>query len=198
MIGGKVINIDGRQALQDITALGVQLKNPQEGIIIAARAVGNTLKKHFRKKNKIPNARGFEKTGFWGQVRDSVVTLPESDGATVQVNDVRLNPHVFGAVITPKRSKALAIPVVAEAYGLRAATFDNLVAIRTGKNKSGNTIGVLAKKGSGKNGILQVMYVLVKRAVIKADPKALPSDDELRTSAGNAFDSWITRKLKQA
>lgn len=196
MIGARVVAIDGAQALQDLQRLGVELKQPQEGMMIAARAVDNSLKKHFRQKNQAPNDRGFTKQNFWGQIRESVVTLKDgNDSAIVQINDPRINPHIFGAVITPKRAKALAIPVVNEAYGLRPATFDNLVAIKTGKKSAGGrAIGVLAKVNPGSK-ILQVMYVLVKRTIIKADPTALPTDEELQAAAGKAFESWLNRKL---
>ena len=193
MIGGRVIVIDGSKVADDLRQMGVQLDNLQPAFMLAARAVDNTLKKHFREKNQVPNKRGFPKSDFWAQIRSSVQTLAIPNGATVQVNDPRLNTHVFGATITPKSARALAIPVVAEAYGVRPATFDNLVAIRTGKGK-GNTVGLLAKKDPTRT-ILQVMYVLVKRVVIPADPTALPAEEALQFAAVSAFESWLERKL---
>ena len=78
-----------------------------------------------------------------------------------------------GGVIRPKRSKALTIPLVAEARGLTAAVYEqntgNKLFIPRGKS-------VLAiKNGSG----IRPIFALAQQAVHKPWPNALPDKDVL-------------------
>ena len=190
MIGGKVISVDIKAVVNTLTTKAVAVKDVGAVMMIAARGVDSALKKHFRGKNQRPNKQGGPKQNFWAQIRDSVQSFRAgSDSAIVQVNDPRLNPHVFGATITPKAAKSLAIPIHASSYGVRAATFDDLVFLRS--KKGGKTVGVL---GRGKGEDFTALYVLVKSAKIPKDPTALPSDAELQLAVDTAVKSWLARQ----
>lgn len=195
MIGGRVITIDLKQQIDFLKTRSVRVQDVGSVMMVAGKAVHGRLVNHFREKNQKPNSRGFKRQNFWAQIRDAVQKpVRDGDAAIVQVNDPRLNPHVFGAVITPKAKKALAIPVHPQAYGVRAATFDDLVMIRSGKGK-GNVVGVLGKRVNGGD-IIEAWYVLVKRATVPKDPTALPPDAEIESAAGKAVQLWIGRNIR--
>ena len=92
----------------------------------------------------------------------------------------------YGGVIKPgPGKKALAIPVNAAAYGRLARGFKGLKLVRSGKGS--NRSAVLVAIGEAKNGqkraVGEVMFILVKQVVQKADPHTLPSDSALLSAA---------------
>lgn len=193
MIGGKVITIGLDFTIDNLIAKSVKVEKVGDVMMIAARAVDNSLKKHFRKKNQEPNKKGWPKQNFWAQIRESVQTFRDgAESATVQVNDPRLNPHVFGATITPKEKKFLAVPLVAAAYGRRASTFTDLEFLPRRK-KGGKIGGFLVKPGA--EGAVEFYYVLLSEVTVKADPTALPDFADLEKDAGRAVELWITRQV---
>jgi hypothetical protein len=86
------------------------------------------LQAHWRKKNQKPNRLGGKRTNFWAKAAEETgITAVTDDGATVTVggeSGPKVRIHVLGGTIVPKAAKALTIPIVREAYGLRAAEYE--------------------------------------------------------------------------
>jgi hypothetical protein len=192
MISGKVITIGLEQTKHRLQDLVKKINKPGDGFLVAGRAIGNELKKHFREKNQKPNKQGFTKSGFWAQMRDSVQVIKLGEGAVVQVNDPRFNQKVYGGTITPKTTKALAIPLANEFYGVRPSTFgDRFFFI---PRKKGKMVGLLAEHLSDKS--IRVAYVLMSSVTQDADADALPPLDELERVAVKALEGWVSRQLQ--
>lgn len=192
MISGKVIALGLEQTKFKLRDLTQKLKKPGDGFLIAGRAVGNELKKHFREKNQKTNKQGFTKSGFWSQIRDSVQVIKLGDGAVVQINDPRFNQKVYGGTITPKTSKALAIPLENEFYGVRPSTFgDRFFFLPT--HSGGKTVGILAEHLADNS--VRAAYILMSSVDQDADPTALPPLDALERVAVTALEGWIKRQL---
>lgn len=177
----------------DLTALtarlnemAARLKKPGAGIKAAGRAVENVLKKHFRAKNQVLNKRGWKKSGFWAQVRDSVQMQDVTElRCTVVINDPRFMQRLHGGVITPKRAKAIAIPLKPEFAGINPATFprDRFILV---KSKKGKNLGLLAEKLP--DGSLRLCYVLRRSVTQQADAAAwLPCDADHMQNRAHRF-----------
>lgn len=194
MISGKVITIGLEQTQHRLADLVKKINKPGDGFLIAGRAVGNELKKHFRAKNQKPNKQGFTKSGFWAQIRDSVQVIKLGEGAVVQVNDPRFNQKVYGGTITPKASKALAIPLENEFYGVRPSTFGDRFFFLP-SHGGGKVVGILAETLADKS--VRAAYILMSSVTQAADADALPPMDELERAAVKALDGWVKRQLAQ-
>lgn len=124
---------------------------------------------------------GAQPTGFFERAAESPEGTADRTGATITVSPRSAFARAFGDVeIKPGPGKRyLTIPVAAAAYGRRAGEFGGgLVFIRTGPGK----VPVLAKAG-GDDGILQVMYLLVKKVTQKQQRELLPSDEAIAATA---------------
>ena len=192
MISANVVTLDLSRASALIDAHAKKLARPGDGFMIAARAVGNELKKHFREKNQDPNKEGYPKSGFWAQIRDSVQVVKLGEGAVVQVNDPRFNQKLHGGTITPKEAKALAVPLEAEFYGVRPSTFGDRFFFLP-NHGGGKTVGILAEHLADTS--IRAAYVLLSSADQEADPTALPDLGKLERVAVTALEGWIRRQL---
>lgn len=71
---------------------------------------------------------GADSTHFYGSAVGSV-QLPQIERrgeVSVSINNIGLAQRYFGGVIAPREKKWITIPAVAEAYGKRAGSFNNL------------------------------------------------------------------------
>ncbi|MEM0964791.1 MAG: hypothetical protein AAGJ81_01400 [Verrucomicrobiota bacterium] len=153
-----------------------------------------TLQDHFRAKNRAPNKRNWPKQNFWAQVaRATAFTSAKQNKATIAIADPRFATHLYGATITPKRSKYLAIPMRREAYGIRPSSglIADLFFIRSQAAKG----GFLAKR---EGGALRVYYRLLKRVVVPTDPEALPDENSSIEALAQAATSFISREAQRA
>lgn len=178
--------IQGMAEAQEAVRAAIAVAQDVQGAAtVAGRAVQQSLRSHFAKLNQRPDKKGWAKSGFWSDVRGSVVQVPlqegglgwQTKGVRVQVNDPRFALKVFGGIVRPKTAKALAIPLKAEFKGLRPSTWgkDRFVFIA---NKKGRSLGFLAEKKKNADGSLRMAYRLLKQTTHKAQPDALP---ELKT-----------------
>lgn len=167
-------------------ALISRLDNPGPILHVVARAAGNVLRRHFRRRP--PNKKGWTSAGFWGQVADSVQEDYDAKSATIVVNDPRFLFKMRGGVLKPKRAKALAIPLAPEFYGVLPSTFprDRFFLI---KDKKGKHLGILAQKNP--DGSLRLCYVLKKSTTHKPDPQALPPISEMETEVVETIEDYL-------
>jgi hypothetical protein len=193
-----LITIGLKEIIAKVEHLAADLAKPGDLMMVAAQAVAVVVKAHFVVKAAKPNKHDFPSQGFWAQIRASVQTFREGDAGIIQINDPRFNIHYYGGTVKPKESEALTIPVAPQAYGVRAATFDDLVMLRS-KKQDGKTIGVLARRlGSGAFGAaVEVYYVLVSSAVIPKDPEALPAESAMEAEAGKAIEIYLKQLISE-
>lgn len=188
-IGGKVITLGFEQTSKKLRDISMRFAKPERAFKVAANAVANKLKKHFRERNQEPNAEGWKKSGFWAQIRDSVQVVGND---VVQINDPRFNLKFYGGTVTPKRGRALAIPLHEEFKGVLPSTFprDKFFFL---PNDNGDNVGVLAEAlGDGR---VRAAYLLRSKTTHQADDKALPPLNELMTEAVTAMQRFFEREL---
>ena len=182
------------------------------------RSLARVLQTHFREKNTEPNKMGAPKTNFWKQVADATALTEATDeGATVMIAESRFRIHLFGGVIKPTGGRNfLTIPLIAEARGLRAASYEQqsghklfrLPGVRllfersdngTQSTITRNTVSTRRADGSYRQvalrarSLIRPVYALATEANIKKDDDALPPAayiaDELEKTAAR----WINR-----
>jgi hypothetical protein len=177
-----------------IKALAGRAARPGPGLLIAARALGNLLKKHFREKAQKPNKLGGDRTWFWLAVGRGVNAPQQTSPTSAQISITHgaINQKIHGGTITAKRAKYLTIPVHPKAHGRRASVLANLLGIKLFAVK-----GALA--GWDKNAKkLTVYYALKKSVTQKADPTALPPNGEMERVAREAFNRWLAGPATQS
>lgn len=154
-------------------AVALRATMPAAGIV----AVGG-VKQHFQTSTgpdgipwrplAHPRPRGGEKPLLdTGQLRNSVSATTTDDTITLRANGPGARLHQLGGVITPKRARALAIPITTEAR--RAGSPRRFPRpLFAGKGPKG---GYLAEsKGKGKRAKVVVHYLLRTSVPIPARP----------------------------
>ncbi len=161
---------------------------------LASRLV-DLLRDHFHQKNALPNAMGAAKTNFWNKIAQATqVAAITDDGATIAIADQRVNIHIYGGRIVAKAAGALTIPLIPEARGLFARSYElatgrDLFILRsTDENKA-----FLAESTS--TGIRRV-YVLKKFVNVEKDPTALPSNDTIQAALFEEASDFIQRQTQ--
>lgn len=182
------------QLTQRIATMAGRLKRPAAAVKVAGRAVQNVLTAHFRAKNQAPNKRGWRKSGFWGQVRDSTQLTTTDMSCQVVVNDPRFQQRLRGGLITAKTGSALAIPLKPEFQGVNPSTFpkDRFFLVRS---KKGRSLGLLAEKQA--DGSLRLCYVLKRSVTQQADPTALPELRVIEAAASKALGQQLAREARR-
>lgn len=174
---------------------------------VMGRALANTLKKHFRARNVVPNKLGGKRTNFWSAVASSVQNpVVGTAEVSVAISNPAMGQKVFGGRIKPTKKKALAIPVNAKAYGNSPRIFKDLAFIparggpqvNIGYLVEGEIGKILRGKRKGqdtvrpkKGGVM--MYVLRAWVDQKADPRALPAKETMIEDVTKAAQIFLNR-----
>ena len=151
-----------------------------------ARGVSNAVVRHLRRRPA--NRRGFPSRGYWADAADSVSVLPSAGGtATVEISKEGAALHYEGGTVRPKDGgRALAIPLAAEVYGRKPSEWSGF---RRGGEAGDDDVLQLFWPKNSRHGFLKhrdtgdLLYLLVPKATIKADPSVLPSDGEMLDAA---------------
>lgn len=173
-----------------------------------ARAAVNASVKYHRAFNQNGGWRGPRYLGsvagsgsFGADVARSWKTDSVRVGGATIANDATNYAHkVSGGTIVPKRAKALTIPLIKEAKGIRAAVYSQNSGKKlfTIKGKSalfervgGQTTSRRGRGGPGSTNIrtsrLRAVYALVKSVTQKPWPDALPPDGILQDAFADTF-----------
>lgn len=208
---------DPRSILVQVTG---QLTNRVGLHKVLAAALADQLQGHFRDKNRVPNRMNAPKTNFWNQVANATsVTEVSETGAVVTVAEDRFRIQLFGGDIRPKKAKALTIPLIKEARGLFARSYETKFRTRlfTIKGKralfervgqGGETLdrqtNVRVRQGKRSLTIplaggsrIRPVYALVPKVTIKADPSALPPREAIVTRLQEEADDFLTREIRK-
>lgn len=135
----------------------------------AVRGVEALIIEHLRKKNDgtRPNRWGMPKTNYYADAAKNVEA--SVDGATirVEIDHPGLAMHYEGGTVYPKK-KALAVPVDPAVAGIWPSEYSR-------DHKLFKTPGgALGDADTGK-----ILYILLPKATIPADPSVLPTDTEI-------------------
>lgn len=174
-----------------------QAKNPRAVMAAAGREGATELRRHFRNKERTePNKLGGKREHFWRQVMQSVsapVVTSSGHTVTISVTDPRFAQKVFGGTITAKRSRALTIPVVPEAYGRSASVFEHETGVKLFVIGRDFGAGMLAAQIGG---AVKVVYLLRKSVHQDADPNALPPQDQLEAAVTRRAQLTLDRQIQ--
>ena len=156
----------------------------------AARGVEVAVRRHLRRKNSSSSRReGFPKSNYWADAAETVsVASVSGSHATVEVAKEGAALHYHGGVVLPKK-KALAIPLdpaVAAIWPSEHAGY------ATGGSGDDGATAPIWPKGSNHGFIKDtetgdLLWLLVPKATIHADPSVLPEEGEMRQAAEDAM-----------
>jgi hypothetical protein len=165
-------------------------------LTVAGKSVEVELRRHFMQLDTRGNSMGWPRKHIWHKISSATLLgRVTKDSATVAITNPIFNMKLYGGVVTPKRTRTLAIPNTAAAYS--AGSPREGVAPSSLKVLKFRKSGALAlAEVSGK--AITVWYWLVKRATIKADPEALPSMEELESKVGRTVDAFVQRQLARS
>ena len=173
-----------------ISAESVRDAMPPDRVLLdaAARGMVVAVRRHLREKNSRTSPRdGFPKTNYYAEAADTARGSVEGNSAVVEVGPDDPNGpgsgialHYYGGTVYPKK-KALAIPIspaVAGIWPSEASGMGAALAMIWPKNSSHGFL-----KDTETN---ELLWLLVPKATIPADPDVLPTDAEILTAAENA------------
>jgi hypothetical protein len=183
-------------ATPDLRALLRRIPPSRPFMASLGKRLETLLRDHFRRKDKVPNKRGWRKSHFWGRRIRNATTLTEvtERAATVTIADPAFAAQLHGTVIRPKEARALAIPLIEEAYGIQPSSglIEGLFIIRP----KGEEHAFLARDHATQEG-LEYVYLLTKRATIPADPTALPPEQLVNQSLLDQATRWLSTHLRK-
>lgn len=146
----------------------------------AGRGVSNAVKLHLVERDARGTGAREMRTGYYGQAANAVRTEMTGDDAIVTINKEGIALHYYGGVVYPVDARALAIPKRPDVAGKRPKEADPMREKFALVWPKGKKVGSLRDKEND-----QLVYLLVPKAKIEADPTVLPSDDAL-LDAGQA------------
>lgn len=148
----------------------------------AGLRVADLVIRHLRKKNgeTTPNPFGLPKTNYYDEASDTVQTETSGNKFTVSVGTDSTDKdapargialHYHGGTVYPKK-KALALPVDPAVAGIWPSEYSQ------GHKLFKTPGGALGDAETGK-----ILYILLPKATIPADPTVLPTDEEIADAA---------------
>lgn len=135
----------------------------------AVRGVEALIIEHLRKKNDgtRPNRWGMPKTNYYADAAKNVEASVDGATVRVEIDHPGLAMHYEGGTVYPKK-KALALPIDPAVAGIWPSEYsrDHQLFKTPG--------GALGDADTGK-----MLYILLPKATIPADPSVLPTDTEI-------------------
>ncbi|WAC20980.1 hypothetical protein OVA24_06240 [Luteolibacter sp. SL250] len=213
----RVILVEVQSAVKNRTGLNK---------VLAARWA-DELKDHFRSKNATPNKLGGKRTNFWnGVAADTGVAEVTEDGAVLTVANQAFRLHLHGGTVTPKKAKALTIPIVPEAHGLFARTYETtygrklftispkvpLLFERSNQatqSLTGQTDGRVRVRGNRPGEMvskpvriaartpIRPVYYLADSVTIERDPEALPPRERVEAALIEEATDFLERSMRK-
>jgi hypothetical protein len=162
--------------------LASRLQNKRPLLAALGKQLEVDLRKHFLKRDGEGNKRGFPRRHFWrNQVAKHTALAPLTNhSATVTIASPELIHKINGGIITPKRAKALAIPISPEAYKAGSARLfprELTMVSRPGRPPLLVETGIIGKSKAWK-----LHYILLRSVKHAPDPNALPPQRDLAQS----------------
>lgn len=193
------IRVDSADFQRSMSAFIQAMQSKEKLLKPVARRGANFLKEYFRELNtKEPNKLGGKRTHFWLAVGRGVQNPrdmgPDSYG--VVINHPHYRQKFYGGPIKAKRAKMLTIPVVPEAHGRRASTYEaetgrSLFIIRTGAGK----VGLFE---AAENGGIRMVYFLTPSVNQKPWKTAFPPNDRMNKEMLDQANTTTKRLLRES
>jgi len=95
------------------------------------------------------------------------------EGVTISNDGLGIRQKVYGGTIRPKKAKALTIPLIPGAVGVRAKDYEGNLFMLKGYKKAGGTNFLFEAYNDG----IRAVYMLKKSVTQKPWPGALPEDE---------------------
>lgn len=142
----------------------------------AVRSVEVLITDHLSKKNDStqPNIYGLPKSNYYAEAAKNVEASVDGATVRVEVDYPGLAMHYEGGTIRPKK-KALAIPIDPAVAGIWPSEYER------DHELFKSPAGALGDADTG-----QILWVLLPKATIKADPTVLPTDEKILSEAEEA------------
>lgn len=163
---------------------------PPERDLAEAAAYGITtlIIAHLRNKNgsTAGNRYGLPKTNYYATERSDIATTVVNTKATIAIDKPGLEMHYTGGTVLPRPGKkALAIPISPAVAGIWPSEAGG---IATGGDYDDGPYHMFWPKGSSHGFIKEtdtneLLWLLLPKAKIPADPSVLPTDDEMYAAA---------------
>ncbi|MGE9270043.1 MAG: hypothetical protein ACQKBU_04505 [Verrucomicrobiales bacterium] len=192
------INENSEEIRSRIQALAAKVKPGRDLHRALAAGVRHRVREHFRKlaleRNSSGGAGG--RKAFYAQARDATRSVATETEAKVEVTGPRgIRQRLLGGTIKPKDGEFLAIPLVDELKGIRAAEVYESLELQAIVNRRKKT-GILYSGRDYPDGIepghnVRDHYALVKEVTQKPDRTVLQSDAELLSSAADAAEDYV-------
>ena len=164
-------------------------------------AARTLTREHLRTLNKhtTANRLGASPKGHWSQAAENTSMESDANSATVTISHPGIGRAMHDVTITPGAgNKCLTIPLIAQAYNLRAAAVweSEQLFVKPAKNAKGKDVAVAGKRLP--DGTFQPWYLLVPSVRQAQDRSLLPSDTEYeRAAVDGAIDylQFVRRSL---
>lgn len=162
---------------------------PDRVLLDAAAGVMETaVRRHLREKNsRTPPRGGFPKSNYYDEAAKTARGSVQGGEAIVEIGPDDPNGpgsgialHYYGGTVYPKK-KALAIPVDPIVAGIWPSEAAGEGADTSMVWPKGSSHGFIKDNETG-----DLLWLLIPKATIPADPDVLPTDDEILTAAENA------------
>lgn len=185
------VNAAGAQAA--MASIGRTLASTRPLMAACGKRLEKSLRAHFLQRDREGNKRGWPSRHFWNRTvrANTALATVTAEAATVAIASPEFAQKLYGGTIRPKRGKALAIPITAQAYA-------------AGSPREGGIEGLFRPKGRrflavrDAGGALRVQYVLVSQVTQAADARALPPEEQLGNEIRAEADAWVARQLRSA
>ena len=165
--------------------LGDMVPDSREASQAAARGIHRLVVRHLRARNMSRPARenGMGHSNYWSIAADA--TRVEGNVVTVSKEGAAL--HYYGGTVLPRAGKkALAIPKHPKVSDQNPKEFDPSRTLMRLVWKKGKKAGTLRDAKTG-----DILYLLVPKAKIHADPTVLPDDDKMIDAARAAISDMV-------
>ncbi len=151
-----------------------------------ARAVAILFRKHFRKLSGTNKNRFGVKNSFWDRMRNSV-RKESTPTVSAVIMDRAVALRKFGGTVNPTGSKRfLTIPIHRDAYGKKAAEFEDSYVITTKRNKKFIAI-------DGDDGDPKFLYLMTESTQHKPNSAATPDDEAVKAEAFSELTTYLNK-----
>ena len=157
---------------------------PQRLVPIIGPRLREVTRKHLYSNGK--NKMGWPSTGFWEDAARGSTWTANANSVAIVIHKVGVRQRFYGGPIKPTRTKALTIPVCAEAYGHTAAEFPEMVII-TVHGKSYLALKSPTETHSPAANGLKLMFLLSPGVDQAPDPTVIPSSESFAATAHAAL-----------
>lgn len=176
------------------------VKRPKALNAAAGKRAERELKKHFLGKDREGNRRGWVRSHFWNQIRQSTaLTVATDTGAIVEIAHPAIEQKIRGGIIRAKRGRNLAIPLTDKAKAAGSPREWNdpsaLVPIKTKRGLFLVLSTYQAHTGSSIKGQrLIAMYKLTPSVNQDKDPTALPPEGAIESALDDEAEKFLARE----